>query len=664
MRELFAEKFVLGAYQREYEWGPTQATQMFEDLKQAFERREGGSVDYFLGPIVTRKNPKTGTPALVDGQQRITTLAILIAAIRYAIKHPESFVAQEAQQEDVTPKTGPDPSWKRVRIRDPLFTRVKLGGDQFPAVFSDPEREGVITLLSESGVDRKAVLDQLERANRTRAAVPLELRLQEVFVRILENLSESLDFTALPDFLRWIADRVVAVEVSTGKSQSEFVIFDRMNARGLPLQPMNLLYNHVNTSSALLPDETKSGLLSTMKAVAATIQEEGGREDLAFVKAWLLARLIDMPQTRYVGASARDALKKLPIDKISDAPVSYALSDEATKRRLYLHDPVEFTHQHWAVYGREYARARRAYRVFDPNLESLWLVSQTNLEADLDLFDEVLLIAACRAGSENNGPRMKVAAQFLENLAARLAWYKLSTRSRAQEHRFSLKHLVMRAACAIRDVQSPETIATILAGMLEDVTLDFENEPVLTPAKAPLMRMLLARLTAHMDTWLPDNITGQRYLPGSWFANYTQTKGKLRFDIEHMLPRPFRVGRSDNQTYPEGHRFRDENTYASRRQSIGALLLLTIDANRSLSDTPYRQKFERYRNHNSNGLIATLSGNENLPTAMKQQLDRIEARFPDAKTLSAEIITERVSALRKIAKDVWSADAIHAVARQ
>mgnify|MGYP001809548992 CR=1 FL=1 len=652
VRDLFSECFTLGVYQRDYEWEPLQALQLLDDLRQAFERREGGSVDYFIGPIVTRQDPKGRVLSLVDGQQRLTTLAIIVAAIRYAVRHPQVFA--KASDPSVEDEPAIDPAWKRVKLKDPAFASARLVGEGFPELFADAGRIALMQSLSESGVDPGEIRRQAEGG----AATTTDLRIKQVFQRVVERLVEAFDFVALPLFLRWLADRVVTVEVCAGKDQSEFVIFDRMNARGMPLQPMNLLYNYVNSASANLPDDKKAELIAKMKAVAEEIRKEGGREDIAFFKAFVLARTLDVPQTRQIAAAARDAIKRLPIETISDAPVSYALSNEAVRQRLHLHDPVEFTEHHWSVFGREYARARRAYRIFDADLESLWFVSQTGLEAELDLLDEVLLLSACRPGSDNNGPRLRVAAQFLENLAARLAWYKLTTRTRSQDHRFTIKHMVLRAASAIRDVRDPAAIAQKLAEIQSDITLDFENEPMLSPSKAVYMRMLLARLTANVDNWLPENVRGQRYLSGSWFANYTQTKGAQRFDIEHMLPKPFRVGKSANQAYPEGHNFRSPQTYSERRQSIGALLLLTIDANRSLGDLPYREKAIRYRNLNTNGLITTLSGNGGLATSTRQHLNQIGAEFPDATVLSAEVIEKRVSALRKVAKDLWSPEAI------
>lgn len=67
-------------YQREYDWGTRQFEAMWSDLT-AHIRHRG---DYFMGPINAERLPKArgGGLELADGQQRLTTLFIFLAASR------------------------------------------------------------------------------------------------------------------------------------------------------------------------------------------------------------------------------------------------------------------------------------------------------------------------------------------------------------------------------------------------------------------------------------------------------------------------------------------------------------------------------------------------------------------------------------------------------
>lgn len=70
-------QLVVPANQREYAWMDRQVKQMFQDFARALNH--GG--DYFIGTIVTIPRVN-GTLEVVDGQQRLATTAILLAAIR------------------------------------------------------------------------------------------------------------------------------------------------------------------------------------------------------------------------------------------------------------------------------------------------------------------------------------------------------------------------------------------------------------------------------------------------------------------------------------------------------------------------------------------------------------------------------------------------------
>lgn len=74
--------FVIPEYQRPYAWTDEQAGTLFEDLWE-FAATNGGTErdgTYFLGSVVAYEN-KGGEQEVIDGQQRITSLFLLLRAI-------------------------------------------------------------------------------------------------------------------------------------------------------------------------------------------------------------------------------------------------------------------------------------------------------------------------------------------------------------------------------------------------------------------------------------------------------------------------------------------------------------------------------------------------------------------------------------------------------
>lgn len=79
--------FHIPEYQRPYAWQVEQAGQLLEDLVEAMDR--GDEEPYFLGSVVLVKTPNVARAEVIDGQQRLTTLTILLAVLRDSTNNPE-----------------------------------------------------------------------------------------------------------------------------------------------------------------------------------------------------------------------------------------------------------------------------------------------------------------------------------------------------------------------------------------------------------------------------------------------------------------------------------------------------------------------------------------------------------------------------------------------
>ena len=84
------EEYVIPAYQRPYSWEYDHCFQLYNDLVEAFESKE----DYFIGNIIISKSDTNkGVLQVIDGQQRLTTLLLLIKVL--SIFNPKLVVLKE-----------------------------------------------------------------------------------------------------------------------------------------------------------------------------------------------------------------------------------------------------------------------------------------------------------------------------------------------------------------------------------------------------------------------------------------------------------------------------------------------------------------------------------------------------------------------------------------
>ena len=85
------KQFQIPVYQRYYSWEQEHCKRLWNDLVEMHQRHRDA---HFIGPIVNiaEQVMPTGVQKfmIIDGQQRITTLMLLLIALRdYALDHPD-----------------------------------------------------------------------------------------------------------------------------------------------------------------------------------------------------------------------------------------------------------------------------------------------------------------------------------------------------------------------------------------------------------------------------------------------------------------------------------------------------------------------------------------------------------------------------------------------
>ena len=91
IKELFSSdnNYVIPIYQRDYAWENSEITQLIQDIVDCKKYR--GSQPYYIGTLIVyerNKNNKT-VFEVIDGQQRLTTLTILLSFIKANKKYSE-----------------------------------------------------------------------------------------------------------------------------------------------------------------------------------------------------------------------------------------------------------------------------------------------------------------------------------------------------------------------------------------------------------------------------------------------------------------------------------------------------------------------------------------------------------------------------------------------
>ena len=136
LQQLFApgEELAMPPYQRSYSWTEKEAIDLLEDLQDSVRANE----PHFIGAIVVVQSDKNQNAEIVDGQQRLTTLTILLSVLRDLEEDPERAAEIHALIGDAgRPMLGEEARWRlslnhidgpffRATIQEPGATQAVL----------------------------------------------------------------------------------------------------------------------------------------------------------------------------------------------------------------------------------------------------------------------------------------------------------------------------------------------------------------------------------------------------------------------------------------------------------------------------------------------------------------------------------------------------------
>lgn len=217
VREIFSDRFFfeIPDYQRPYSWTTEQSGELLDDLLDAMRSEDGLTESlnpYFLGSIVLIKG-QTARAEVVDGQQRLTTLTILISAMRSLVAQDKKQYLSQVLYQQGSPFEGLEDRFRlTLRERDAEFFRENV------------QREGGLERLQEL---TDSLTDVQQRVRRN--ALHLHKQLQGLEDMRLEALA------------RFVLTRCYLVVVSTPDLDSAYRIFSVLNDRGLELSHADIL---------------------------------------------------------------------------------------------------------------------------------------------------------------------------------------------------------------------------------------------------------------------------------------------------------------------------------------------------------------------------------------------------------------------------------------
>lgn len=227
VKEIFNDDFLftIPNYQRPYSWEEEHCLQLLDDLHSfAFRDEEFDELPpYFLGSAVIIKRPDVRNAQIVDGQQRLTTLTILLSCLRFVIKNQEykdtisEFIYQKGNRLKGTSAT----YRLKTRQRDQsFFNTIIQEARGLPEYFAAPD--GIVPA------------NDAQTQMLTNAKALLEAFKQKKYSE------DQLELLAT-----YIIQKCVIVVVASTDEEMAFRIFNVLNDRGKDLTIADILKSEI-----------------------------------------------------------------------------------------------------------------------------------------------------------------------------------------------------------------------------------------------------------------------------------------------------------------------------------------------------------------------------------------------------------------------------------
>lgn len=215
-------RYEIPSYQRPYSWETSHVEQLLDDLWSSYERkssRDDKPREYFLGSLVMVERSAVRRE-VVDGQQRLTTLILLLARLRDAMTTDAARAELAGRVVTVNPLADDEEEKEapRILVRDVdrvFFREHVVNGRPIQAAFRQ-------AIVQESDAPKLRFIENLE---------------------LIDSFLKERDSKLVTGFANYILSQVSVVVLTAENFGSAYRLFNVLNARGMPLSDADLIKN-------------------------------------------------------------------------------------------------------------------------------------------------------------------------------------------------------------------------------------------------------------------------------------------------------------------------------------------------------------------------------------------------------------------------------------
>lgn len=479
------QKFYIDFFQREYRWEEKHIKTLIEDLTNTFllsftegDKRPAVAnyQNYFLGPVVFSVNPDDGKKSIIDGQQRITSISLIIIYLNHL-------------QKEI-----PDDFSKII----PMIYSDSYGVPSFN--LTDEDREDCLLALFNDGK-----YEPQEKDNDT------VRNIVKRYDDIVECFPEEIIEKALPHFIDWFIEKVVIVEITAYSNENAYTIFETMNDRGLSLTSTEMLKGYV--LSRISNSTQRNEVNDIWKKQIQRLHEFSKIADQSFFQAWFRGKYAVSMRPGKAGSENQD------FENIGSRFHNWFKENDVSLFGLNNSDDFyKFFKEDFPFFVKWYLKTWKGRLEFNEIMPHLSYVNQWGIAESLQ---EPMLLAAISNGDDESLIEKKIdtVARFIETFTVRRS---VNNKKFGQT---AIKYTMFNIIKLIRDNNFCDLVSN-LTKEINDLQQNWDavKHFRLHGMNRHFVKHLLSRVSSHIDKLIGKD---QSYI------TYHHPKGR-QFEIEHI----------------------------------------------------------------------------------------------------------------------------------
>ncbi|WP_026584153.1 DUF262 domain-containing protein [Bacillus sp. J33] len=269
LRKIFEEKvtYEIPDYQRPYSWSKQEIEDLFTDLDSIIHSE---SIHYFGAFVFNDERRNDYVIEVIDGQQRLTTIAIFLYVLRYiySLGRFKSFDGVEHRSNKLK-------EYLEFLDDDGQMVGSKLKLGELNNEFFE---EYIVKAWSKSLNEREDIVRRFKVMEKYNASKQIKEAFQTILDKVnnrIKDLDDNFAIKYIKEIHEALLKKFEVVEIIVEQDADAFLIFETLNDRGLELSSVDLIKNRLfkNCSSYRDFNEIKEKWINMIRIVDDSVKK-------------------------------------------------------------------------------------------------------------------------------------------------------------------------------------------------------------------------------------------------------------------------------------------------------------------------------------------------------------------------------------------------------